>query len=124
MYLDYLNDDASAEVLVLNNAQDWRIEMFVLANEDDTFSLIALAGKWRQRHDKIKLQGPFQQRREAQAARSAIARSLLADGFVAEKTPLPQWRLAAQSAIRGVREAHRNHRTDCHFDPGDVYFDD
>lgn len=123
MQLHYLPGDCDDELLILANAQQWRIEMYVLANHDDTFSLVALAGKRDLVNQKIKLQGPYQDRAEALAARSAIACSLHSSGFVSADPDTAQWRVAAQRAIREVRDAHRSYTTDCRFDPDDVYFD-
>lgn len=123
MHLQYLQSDSGGEVLVLGNDRQWRIEMYVLANDDDTFSLVALAGKESLVNEKIKVQGPYQDRSEAVAARSAIAGSLVSDGFSEGDYGLAQWRIAAQRAIREVRDAHRSFTTDCRFNPDDVYFD-
>lgn len=123
MHLNYADNASDAEVVVFTSAQLWRIELYILANHDTTFTLVALAGQDCQSNCKLKLQGPYQDRREAVAARSAIASHILSDGLCLAKSAVPQWRLAAQRAIREVREAHRSHAIDCHFDPDDVYFD-
>lgn len=123
MHLSYLENAPDADVMVFTSAQLWRIELYILTNDDATFTLVALAGQDCHANSKVKLQGPYQDRREAVAARSAIATHILSDGLEQANSAVPQWRLAAQRAIREVREAHRSHATDCHFDPDNVYFD-
>lgn len=123
MHLQYLQGDSPGEVLILGNDRHWRIEMYVFANDDASFSLVALAGRHSLLSEKIKVQGPYQDRREAMGARSAIASSLVSNGFSEAESGVAQWRIAAQRAIREVRDCHRSHSTDCRFNPDDVYFD-
>lgn len=123
MRLRYHRTVCTAEGMLLINDRCWRVEMYVLANNDATYSLVALAGGDRVLPEKLKIQGPYQNREEAIAARAAIAASLVAKGFAETSSVVSRWRLNAQRTIRGLREAHRANSTACRFDPKDVYFD-
>lgn len=128
MHLSYLDSVPGSAVLLLSNGNCWRIELYILGNnqdnrEEETFSLVALSGREQAPPGRIKTQGPYQCREEAKAARSAIAASLLQVGFRIEGQAPAQWRIDAQRTIRELRECHRLYSTDCSFDPDDVYFD-
>ena len=44
VHLRYLESAPQAEVLLLQNQQQWRVELFVLRNNDHSYSLVALSG--------------------------------------------------------------------------------
>lgn len=120
MFLRYLNSAPEAEALVLRNDGAWRVELFLLRNNDDSFSLVALSGQEASQAERVKLQGPYQYRDVAVAARSAIARELIAADFVVADTAHPQWRVMAQRHINTLRAQRAENTPDCHFDPKDV----
>lgn len=107
--------------LLLENRDGWRVEMYVLRNNDESFSLVALSGLSGGAVERIKCQGPYLSRPLAHAAYSAIFDVLLEDGFAKADSLYPQWRLRAQREIRGIRETRQRYQTPCPFDPKDVY---
>ena len=121
MFLRYLKSAPDAEALLMRNNQAWCVEVFVLRNNDDSYSLVALSGVAGARARRRKLQGPFQTRDQALASRSAVAQQLQDTGFTIDTDALPQWRLSAQRMIRELREERRQGSPDCRFDPKDVY---
>ncbi len=123
MHLRYLDVSPRGEALILGNPADWQVELFVLANDDDSYSLVALSGQAGSgAPEKTKLQGPYQMREQALAARSAIAALLLEGEHRILPEAVPHWRMAAQRAIRELRDLRLRYFTDCSFDPQDVYF--
>mgnify|MGYP000108971892 CR=1 FL=1 len=68
MFLRYLDAAPQGEALVLRNATNWRVELLVLNNNDDSCSLVALSGHDGAGAEKVKLQGPYQHRDVALAA--------------------------------------------------------
>jgi len=121
VYLRYLETAPQAEVLLLRNTQLWRAELFVLRNNDDSYSLIALSGDEGAHAERIKVQGPYPSRPQAVAARSAVAVQLQDFGFTIDELSTARWRLQAQRKIREVRELRIQNAPDCSFDPQDVY---
>lgn len=120
MFLRYLDAAPQGEALVLRNANNWRVELLVLYNNDDSCSLVALSGNNGAGADKVKLQGPYQHRDVALAARSAVAAQLLESGFTIDEDALSQWRVMAQRYIKELRTRRALHTPDCSFDPKDV----
>jgi len=109
--------------LSLRDSQQFRVEMHILQNDDTSCSLVALSGKEAARSGlRTKIQGPYQVRELAVAARAAIAQALIRSGYqvLNEEVP-PQWSLFAQREIRQIRELRRRNTPDCGFDPKDVY---
>lgn len=117
--LRYGDEAGAAPALILCGPR--RIELFILANEDTSFSLVLLSGKNGSAADREKLQGPYELRDQAVAARSAIIQSLQAREFKLAANEIPQWQLLAQSIIRNLRHERLNYVVDCSFDPDDVY---
>lgn len=124
MHLSYLDAVQNGDALQLQNAQNWRVELFVLENEDASCSLIALSGHAAGLVERSKMQGPYPSQEQALAARSAIAAQLIQAGFELEQHTVPHWRLNAQRAIRELRTCRQSHTPDCTFDPKDVYLSD
>ncbi len=123
MYLHYLDTSPTQKTLLLNSVGQRCVELCILPNEDDSFSLVAMAGETGKQPAKLKVQGPFQFRDQAVAARSAIAASLLKVGFSIDEHSPSQWRLAAQRIIRELRLSRHQHSVDCEFDPDNVFLD-
>ncbi len=121
MYLRYLESAPQSEALRLDNKQGWCVELYILRNDDDSHSLVALSGRPQIQARRVKIQGPYQMRAQALAARSAIAAQLEVTGFSVSQHASPQWRLQAQREIRAVRELRKQNTPDCSFDPKDVY---
>lgn len=119
MYLRYSKAIADTAAVVLTRG-GLRIEIFVLANNDTSYTLVALSGPEDDCHQRSKLQGPYQLRDQALAARSAVVAALQDKGFVVSGHAHSQWRLSAQRCIRAVRQLRQQHVTDCRFDPKDV----
>lgn len=121
MHLNYLPAAPQAEVLVLRNERGWRIELFVLGNDDQSYSLLAVSGEEASRQGaRVKFQGPYQIRELALAARSAIAAQLQKSGFAIESEAIACWRLQAQREIRLLRNTRKDNYPDCRFNPDDV----
>lgn len=117
----YLESAPETEALLLRNEQRWRVELFVLRNNDDSFSLVALSGSEQVQAERVKIQGPYQVRAQALGARSAVAAQLLDAGFVIDEVSSTQWRLLAQRNINEVRALRQQNTPDCRFNPEDVY---
>ncbi|WP_439135173.1 hypothetical protein [Pseudomaricurvus sp.] len=118
MKLEY-DQNPDSSIMVLENDRRWRIEMYLKANEDETYTLVAMSGIATQPAELSKLQGPYQTEEQAQAARSAIAKQLYAKGF----QPLRQhsiWQIQAQKAIQNVRQTRKASQGDYRFHPDDV----
>lgn len=122
MHLGYLAFPASEEALMLRNSHAFRIEMFVLRNDDSSYSLVALSARASGAGLRAKVQGPYQTRALAVAARSAIANELIARRFEVDADGHPFWRVRAQREIREVRNKRQENIPDCRFDPNDVYW--
>lgn len=120
MYLRYLESAPQSEALLMQNGREWRVELYVLANNDHSYSLVALSGSEQLAAERVKVQGPYSMRAQALAARSAIAAELQQAGYHMNNNDTTQWRLQAQGEIRRVRELRERHRPDCRFDPKDV----
>lgn len=123
MYLHYLDKSPNQNTLLLNRADQRCVELCILSNDDDSFSLVAMSGDTGQQPEKLKIQGPYQFRDQAVAARSAIAASLLKAGFSIDEDSPARWRLAAQRSIRELRASRHQHAVDCAFDPDNVFLD-
>ncbi|MFT5604719.1 MAG: hypothetical protein ACI9G5_001680 [Paracoccaceae bacterium] len=121
MYLRYLESAPQAEALLLRNEQCWRVELFVLRNNDDGYSLVALSGREQAQAEREKTQGPYQTRAQALAARSAVAAQLQDSGFTIDEMTSTLWRLQAQRKIKELRALREHNSPDCRFDPDDVY---
>ncbi len=121
MYLRYLETSPQTEALLLRNERCWRVELFILRNNDESFSLVALSGKERAQAERVKIQGPYQTRAQALAARSAVAAQLQDSGFTIDEGESTLWRLQAQRKIRELRAQRERNTPDCRFDPDDVY---
>ncbi len=121
MQLRYPLVSTEHDVVLLESSNDWRVEMYVLENNDDSYSLVALSGRVAGAVERTKLQGPYLSRLLAHAACSAIANVLREDGFVEQNSTYPQWRLTAQREIKSVRIVRQQNKPDCQFDPRDVY---
>ncbi len=121
MYLRYLESAPQSGVLRLDNKRGWCVELYILRNDDDSHSLVALSGRPQVQAERVKLQGPYPVRAQALAARSAVAAQLEVAGFSVNEKGSPQWRLQAQREIRAVRELRQQNTPDCSFDPRDVY---
>lgn len=121
MHLRYLDSTPQAEALIMRNEQSWRVELFVLRNNDDSYSLIALSGDEGAHAERVKVQGPYPSCPQAVAARSAVAVQLQEFGFTIDELSTARWRLQAQRKIREVRELRMQNAPDCSFDPRDVY---
>lgn len=121
-----------ADVLVLENARGWRIEMYLKANQvpdsqalkpahsSSSYSLIALSGVSHLPAELNKAQGPYETREQASAARSAIAQQLLNKDFEVQHKAEGIWSLQAQKAIRQMRAERNQHQGNYHFHPDDV----
>lgn len=123
MKLRYSGAMPETEGVLLTNRCGWRVEMFVLANNDSTWTLVALSGDAEplcRAVPRQKLQGPYEIRDQAIAARSAIALALVDQGFGVNTADHLQWRIVAQRAVREVRRLRQAHAPDCRFDPKDV----
>jgi len=123
MFLRYPETLPDSEALLVTRNTTQCIELYVLANRDNTFSLVALAGELGRSPSREKLQGPYQTRAQAVAARAAVVQQLLEREYALALTATPRWRLDAQRAIRVVRESRQRNAPDCSFNPNDVYFD-
>lgn len=121
MRLRYPLVSAEHDTLQLENRDGWRIEMYILQNNDESYSLVALSGQSGGAVERTKLQGPYLSRALAHSACSAIEVVLLDRGFVKENASHPQWRLTAQREIKSVRMTRQQNTPDCRFDPKDVY---
>lgn len=122
MFLQYTADVPADTVLVMGKAHR-RIELYILENSDGRYSLVALAGSAAAAADKAKLQGPYEQRDQALAARAAIMPELEKQGFEVLSASIPVWQLNAQRTIRDLRVEQEESRGDYAFRPEDVYFD-
>lgn len=123
MRLRYSSDIPDGEGVLLTNGGGWRVEIYVLANNDPTWTLVALSGASEagpQTCPRQKLQGPYESRDQAMAARSAIALALIDQGFTLNAVDFLRWRIDAQRCVRDVRVAREQHAPDCRFDPKDV----
>ncbi|MBB3048217.1 hypothetical protein FHR99_002491 [Litorivivens lipolytica] len=121
MRLRYPLVSAEHDQLLLENSDGWRVEMYILQNNDDSYSLVALSGKSGGVAERTKLQGPYLSRALAHAALSAIENVLLSRNFTKENAAHPQWRLTAQREIKSLRTTRQQNTPDCRFDPRDVY---
>ena len=121
MQLRYPLVSAEHDTLLLENRDGWRVEMYILQNNDESYSLVALSGQSGGAVERTKLQGPYLSRAVAHAACSAVENVLLNQGFAEENASHPQWRLAAQREIRTLRVTREQNTPDCRFDPKDVY---
>lgn len=121
MHLSYMESAPQAEVLLLQNQQHWRVELFVLRNNDDSYSLVALSGHEQPQAERVKSQGPYATRDQALGARSAVAAQLQTSGFTVDSASSPHWRLQAQRNIREIRTRRQCNTPNCRFDPRDVY---
>lgn len=115
-----LAHDLDLDVLILENARGWRIEMHLRRNEDESFTLVAMSGIRDKPAELSKLQGPYENRQQACAARRAIAIQLLEKGFAAQDNDHSIWSLQAQKAIQNVREQRTINRGNYDFHPDDV----
>lgn len=129
MYLQYADDVPGATLVALCNTQQHRVELYILANSDEQAdgdsrcSLVAVAGRPGEHAERVKLQGPYENRAQALAARAAIVQQLQARDYSCQDSPQPCWRLTAQRAIRELRSNHKATQGDYRFKPEDVYFD-
>lgn len=114
------NIDSSHEVLILENSRSWRIEMQMRRNEDQSYTLVALSGISSKPAELSKLQGPYQTRQQASAARNAIAIELLNKDFKALDNEHSIWSLQAQKAIQKVRQQRSENQVNYDFHPDDV----
>ena len=121
MRLRYPLVSAEHDTLLLENRDGWRVEMYILQNNDESYSLVALSGRKGGVVERTRLQGPYPLRAVAHGACSAIADVLMSDGFAEDGASHPQWRLAAQREIRSVRCVRERNSPDCRFNPDDVY---
>lgn len=112
--------DSTLKVLILENTRGWRIEIQLRANEDSSFTLVAMSGIHSKPAELSKLQGPYESRQQACAARRAIAIQLLDKGFKAMEHEHSIWNLQAQKAIQKVREQRKLNRGNYDFHPDDV----
>lgn len=123
MLIDYdarISSDRRPLVLCRDDGQ--RVEMHLLRDEAECFALFAFAGDG-ERPQRQQQQGPYHSPEQALGARRAIATALLRQGY----RPVPDepaiWALAAQRAVRALREEHRRYWVSYRFDPKDVYLD-
>jgi len=115
-----LKIDTNQNVLILENSRNWRIEIQLRRNEDQSYTLVAMSGIGGKPAELSKLQGPYQTRPQASAARSAIAVQLLEKDFVVLNNDHSIWSLQAQKAIQKVRLLRQQNQGDFDFHPDDV----
>lgn len=120
MKLSYPEKSVSTDkTLILENQESHRIELSILMNEDETYSLIGISGYQGSHQFKQKAQGPYHQRNQAIGARTAITQSLLSSGYQI-KNNSSLWTLNAQRLIRELRKMRTEHTGDYEFSPDDV----
>ncbi|MGH1370944.1 MAG: hypothetical protein ACRBBW_02830 [Cellvibrionaceae bacterium] len=112
--------DSAANVLILENPLRWRIEMHLRRNEDQSYTLVAMSGIHDQPAQLSKLQGPYENRQQACAARRAIAIALIAKDFNPKDAEHSIWTLQAQKAIQNLRQQRTLNRGNYDFHPDDV----
>lgn len=118
MKLEY-DQTPDTSTLVLENERQWRIEMFLKPNEDDTYTLVAMSGIATRPAELSKLQGPYQTKAQGQAARSAIAKQLQNKDFhILQQHSI--WQVQAQKAIHTVRQTRTANQGNYDFHPDDV----
>ncbi len=115
-----LTIDTRQQVLILKNSRNWRIEMQLRRNEDQSYTLVAMSGIGSKPAELSKLQGPYQTKQQASAARSAIAVQLLEKNFEVLNNEHSIWSLQAQKAIQKVRLQRQQSQGDFDFHPDDV----
>lgn len=108
------------DTLVLENERHWRIEMQLKRNEDNTYTLIAMSGISGKPAALTKLQGPYVNKDQGLAARSAIAAQLYPKGFNTITNSHSIWSLQAQKAIQNVRQQRTDSQGNYDFHPDDV----
>ena len=119
MKLQYPDNAKSTDrsVSLLRSGQ--RVELWLLPNEDLTYSMVGISGTDEALPAKQKLQGPYHTRAQAIAARTAITQALENSGFHIDNGE-PIWSLAAQKLIREIRSSRIASQGNYEFSPDDV----
>ncbi len=94
--------------------------MHLRANEDQSFTLVAMSGLRDQPAQLSKLQGPYESQQHACAARRAIAVALIEKGFKHRDGEYSIWQLQAQKVIQNLREQRTLNQGNYDFHPDDV----
>ena len=113
MKLDYGQSLAGSQVLEKNRQ---RIELHLCRLDDELFTLIMLSGVNSKQATRIKQQGPYHSKDQAQAALNAIAKELTVFEFRLNDSPLI-WQIQAQAELRTLRKTRSNNQVDTTFTP-------
>ena len=104
-------------------ADNQRVEIYQKINEDNTHTMVALAGQSGQSPTKQICQGPFERVEQLLAIVGEVAASLTASGYITLEADAGQWQLMAQRINRDQERVRRDHQGNYRFDPKNVFPD-
>lgn len=114
------SNDGSKPLVLLGTDKN-RVEIYLRAEADGQTTLLACSGDSAVLPQKNYQQGPYESMAQAIAARRAITHDLLRRGYIDSEETIAIWAIAAQRALKHIRETKKFSKANYKFDPKDVF---